>query len=91
MGQTSVDASLDRPRVLFSKEVENLVKVLLLYHGGESPEAEAHVAQQRGPKPPPGETRGASREGGGGDRLILDRGYSLAKPPRFFEGAEKFC
>ena len=37
-----------------------LVKVLLLYHGGKSLEAEAHVAQQRGPKPPPGETRGAS-------------------------------
>ena len=60
MGQTSVDASLDRPHVLFCKEVENLVKVLLLCHGGKSPEAEAHVAQQRGPKPPPGETRGAS-------------------------------
>ena len=44
----------------FCKEVENLVKVLLLCHGGESPELEAHVAQQRGPKPPPGETRGAS-------------------------------
>ena len=27
--------------------------------------------------------------GGGGDTLILDRGYSLAKLPRFFEGAEK--
>ena len=27
---------------------------------------------------------------GGGDMLILDRGYSLAKLPRFFEGAEKF-
>ena len=26
---------------------------------------------------------------GGGDMLILDRGYSLAKLPRFFEGAEK--
>ena len=26
---------------------------------------------------------------GGGDTLILDRGYSLAKLPRFFEGAEK--
>ena len=44
----------------FFKEVENLVKVLLLCHGGESPEAEAHVAQRRGPKFPPGETRGAS-------------------------------
>ena len=41
----------------FCKEAENLVKVLLLCHGGESPEAEA---QQRGPKPPPGETMGAS-------------------------------
>ena len=36
----------------FCKEVEILVKVLLLCHGGESLEAEAHVAQQ-GPKPPP--------------------------------------
>ena len=44
----------------FCKEVENLVKVLLLCHGGESPEAEAHVAQQRAPKPPLGETRGVS-------------------------------
>ena len=26
---------------------------------------------------------------GGGDTLILERGYSLAKLPRFFEGAEK--
>ena len=48
MGHTSVDASLDRPHVLFCKEVENLVKVLLLCHGGKSPEAEAHVAQHRG-------------------------------------------
>ena len=30
-----------------------------------------------------------SQGGGGGDTLILDRGYSLAKLPRFFEGAEK--
>ena len=27
---------------------------------------------------------------GGSDMLILDRGYSLAKLPRCFEGAEKF-
>ena len=27
---------------------------------------------------------------GAGDMLILDRGYSLAKLPRFFEGAVKF-
>ena len=40
----------------FFKEVEKVVKVLVLCHGGESPEAEAHGAQQRGPKPPPGET-----------------------------------
>ena len=39
MGQTSVDVSLDSPHVLFCKEVENLVKVLLLCHGGKSPEA----------------------------------------------------
>ena len=38
----------------FYKEVENLVKVLLRCHRGESLEAESHVAQQRGPKPPPG-------------------------------------
>ena len=44
----------------FCKEGENLVKVLLLCHGWKSSEAEASVAQQRGPKPPPGETRGAS-------------------------------
>ena len=31
-----------------------------------------------------------SRRQGRGDMLILDRGYSLAKLPRFFEGAEKF-
>ena len=46
--------------ILFCKEVENVVKVLLLYHGGKSPEAEAHVAPKGGPQPPPGETRGAS-------------------------------
>ena len=51
MGQTSVDASLD---VFFRKEVDNRVNVPFVRHGGESPEAEAHVAQQRGPKPPPG-------------------------------------
>ena len=48
MGQTSVDASLDQPHVFCRKEVENLVKVLMLCQGGESPEAEAHVAQERG-------------------------------------------
>ena len=32
----------------------------------------------------------AAGGGGGGDMLILDRGYSLAKLPRSFEGAEKF-
>ena len=31
-----------------------------LCHGRKSPEGEAHVAQQRGPKPPLGVTRGAS-------------------------------
>ena len=34
--------------VLVIQEVENLVKDLLLCHGGESPEAQGHVAQQRG-------------------------------------------
>ena len=44
----------------FCREMENLVNLLLLCYGAESPVAEAHVAQQRGPKPPPEETRGAS-------------------------------
>ena len=45
---------------IFFREVENLVKGLLPCHGGKSTEAEVHVAQQRGPKPPPGGTRSAS-------------------------------
>ena len=36
---------IDHSLFFFCKEVENLVKVLLLCHGGRSPEAEAHVAQ----------------------------------------------
>ena len=36
------------------------------------------------------EEKDKPEQGGGGDMLILDRGYSLAKLPRFFEGAEKF-
>ena len=46
--------------IFFAQNMECLVKVLLLCHGGESPDGEADVAQQQRPKPPLGEIRRAS-------------------------------